>query len=1521
MKVDNSRKRKKEVKDVGEVNKKKIHALKSKRTRKTNHANRSGAVTYNKFLLKMFESDVEVGVSEWLQLLRESIIVTDFNTSIPHLRLFEKMISKISRIYFGSELISFFEKLITKLEAIDAPVITLMFEWCFMLYYEKKFLLKNQIRENLSYDIIKNVLTGIIGGNVRNYLIFLICCDNNTSRKYFFPNSHLKDWMENTGGISNVNDLQDDIWKFSLGVLENIRVENKKSNIIFKLSLVDSLCMCDANGFFEENIKIDIKFFEKICSYFDNSELLVLFVNSLYYHLPYKSKICSYFIEILLNSQIIRTNNTISIDSKTKSGKKACACYSGNCLPPSALDPYELIVYTIISLVFSYYGIKYDISSDFNVLYEESYNILHYLTENEQANSSFFFIHKSQEHIETINELLAKFGGHPIFKQNINFDFFQLDCVNSFVLLVFDSILSIFKSKDIHTESNTKHSKDTVIEEILLTSLFLTILHPNTTDFTIIYLLKKLYQDLYSFGFLLIGSCISLLFKKDIFPDRISKTLQLNILNFRSLHVINSYVFPYVQFFNCIYHLISRSSKNYRLVNTIFQLFEGNFLQYFDENTRNKDIDEVELHLSINISLTLNSVYLKLLEFFSLNPLLCKLFFETKFKNQVNSAHKVGLKEIKITYNILNHSKPSLLDIFNKLSSSENDINGDNIPTTDDLKCNQSQFEISKQINLISMCYSTMIHILGIVYIPVIKRANMSIYTFNYNITPFGFLLSDFHMNNGNIYLESVSLIQKESFEIPVRFCIEFLDEILNYCKLTNQQSLFEIDRFIVTRELKATNSASNYKCISNFTHTCISDKTIPENCFSCCIDSYLEYLGIINSIKSIKGKCSNYYFSKSWVNHGTIICLITLIGGRIDVYGTNRLLESEISTFIEFFDETSKFNIDSLSSELLSELIKMLLFEIKDEINIRKESGDIQRVLFRSLLIYLLNLAIKNRVLEEFILKLDFQGLIIKLCNLFAFRVECLSTNINNGYFIQEANSFSTPNKNKLPNDGDIEGEYIFGDYYSPKSTNSKNTYLSTPRIKKVTPVIISRSSQTNKSLANLDLFSSNTGTNSYIALKSENNSDSPIFHLKTILNTITTILELKLTRNANHSIVLGNGLHSTMEEFTIDILEKTLFFLLPSNTFSKGSIFNTAKIVENDSQSTYLDTICECSENSEAEEIENPNENEKINSKSHFSVGNINKQTFIPFSLNEDDFSKNWYVEIVTSLIRYLFNNINSVRDISGLITDIASKTVMWNRKDNKTIIFKVCKEILKFTFDYFYDDLAEISLCLLRNNGSQLLSSVKFVFVALLDQNSKLIDSTLIELPSIYALSELEELYEIILLFHNLSGIFDICFEILIQKENIFSDKDDIWIKSAISFMVRGIEALNTELSKMERIIVPPKIDTVDGQFTDYSENENIYEGHDSEETWNRYINNCSSMLGECEYTIELISMNWVSSNKNTPNNERNKSSKEIDDDLNGFITFEECDEGILLGDESYTDIKLTPHWSTFIKSLFL
>ncbi|KAH8739433.1 hypothetical protein FG386_000405 [Cryptosporidium ryanae] len=1518
MGADNSRKRKKNVENIEKANGKTIIS-RSKRIKKGNCVNRNEAIKYNKFLLKMFDSDVEIGISEWNKLLKESIIVTDFNTSIPHLRMFEKMISKLSKKYFGSELENFFTDLINELEFIDVSVITLIFEWCFILYWQRKCLLKNQIRGNLSYEIIKNIVTGVINGSARNCLIFLICCDIGISKKFFLPNSHLIGWIENTNYFGDVNLLQENIWKFSSDILENFRIESQKCNKKFKLSLIDNICLCDVDSFLQNN-EINIKLFEKIHSYFDNVKLLSLFISSLHYYSSYKSKIFPYFIEILLNSQTIGDNDSFGVN--LKSNKKNCQCISKTNSPSPVLDPYELIVYTMISLILSYYGIEYDVSNEFNILYEESYNILHYLTKSDQANGSSFFIKRSQNHIEIINELLARFGEHPVFKQTINFEFFQLNGVDSFVLLVFNSILKIFKSKDISNVRDSKSNKYILLGEILVTLLFLTILHPNTTDFTIIYLLKKLYQDLYSFGFLLIGSCISLLFKKDIFSDGISKRVQLNILNFRGIHVVNSHIFPYIQFFNCIYHLISGGSMNYKLVNTIFQLFEGNFLQYFNENTKSENIDKVELSLSINISLTLNSVYLKLLEFFSLNPSLCKLFFEIKFKNQLKSTQKTGLKEIKDVYNTLNYNnKPSLLDIFDKLSSKENETGVDNILVSDDLKYEQSQFEISKQLNSISMCYSTMIHILGIIYIPIIKRANMSIYKFNYNITPPGFLLNNYRINDGYIGLENViSLIQKESFEIPKQFCIEFLEEIVYYCKLTNQQNPFEIDRFIVSNALEVTNSTC--KNISSFIHTCKNDKLIRENCFSCCIDSYLEYLGIINSMKTIKEKRFDYCFSKSWVNHGTIISLITLIGGRMDVYGMNKLLESEINTSVDFSDEPLKFYINSLPIGLLSELIRILFSEIKDDTNIRKESADIQRILFRSLLIYLLYLVIKNKMFEEFILKLDLENLIIRLCNLFTFRVESLSTNINNnGYFINENSNFSTPSNKKLPTDRDVEYEHILGDYYSPKSTNSKNSYFSTPKVKRITPVVISVSNKSNKSLTDLDMSTYNFNSNSYIALKEQNHSDSSIFHLKIILNTIIIIHELKLIRNTNYFIVSDDGIHSTIEEFTLDILEKTLFFLLPSNTFSKGSIFNTARILENNTQNNYLDTICECSENSEAEEIENSNENEKINSKSHFSVSSINKKAFIPFSLNEDDFSKDWYIETVISLIRYLFNNTNSIRDISSLITDIASKTVMWNRKYNKKVILKVFNEILKFTFDYFYDDLTEISLCLLRNNSAQLLSSVKFVFVALLDQNSKLINNTLNELPSIHALNELEELHDTIFLFHSITEIFDLCFEILIHKESIFSDKDNIWIKNAISFMERGIEALNTELLKMERIIVPPKVDAVDNQFTEnYSENDNVYR-HESEEIWNEYINNCSLMLGECEYTIELISMSWVSPNKDLPTNEKNKGSKEIDDDLSSFITFEECDEGILQGNDSYTDIKLTSHWNTFIKSLFL
>ncbi|KAH8584450.1 uncharacterized protein ELE39_002544 [Cryptosporidium sp. chipmunk genotype I] len=1519
------------------------------------------SVSYsNVFLKKMFENKTEFEMEDWIQLFLKSIVIKDFMNTIPHFRIFERMLSITSKHITGSKLKSFFADFIIRMEDLDVSVISLFFEWCYILYRQKLNFSKNKIREDIRYEILRDALLGIASGKARNYIIMLICCDLEISTKYLFPNSQISNWKEELEEYFEekyfLKDLKDDLWSFALQVFKSLAEENSIRESLFELKLSDErTCLCKIDDWIIENSSrsTHIEWFRENSNFLSNNKLLLILFSSFINFFPFTVEFFPLTVELILNTKIENCNSKIQFNSKFENERSYCSCEHDKISFKSCNEIYNLVIYLISSFIFIYYGIEYEYLDGFNVIYEESFNILDYLTSGGKNDNSSFYKYELSSHLLQMKRLINHFRKHPsliIKMEEISSQIIENN--NSFIVLIFNSILNIYKfrNKQSNLVNNEHNDKNEIFEEILITLLFLVILHPNTSDDTILYLFNNIYEELYSFGFLLIGSCMTLLYKKDIFPERISKRVQLNISNFRNIHLINSQNFPYIQFMNCTYHLISRNIENFRIINMIFQLLEGNYLQYIRnvplviDSKKNSE----DNNLSINISLTLTSIYMKLLEFFHLNPSLCKLFFEMKQHIQTSdSMNRNFFYENDLTKLAKCNPKVSLLGIFNQLSENREFYTSKNLICEPKNKLieNLQNINALNDSNIFKMNYSTMIHLIAILYIPIIKRVNMSLYKFKYSIHPSNYLMGeDTCFNNSECeFNDKIFEIEQQGVSIPKQFCIEFLEEVIKYCKNFDIESPFDIDRFILKSALDNSSVNINSQSISSLIHTCEIDNK--KKCFVCCIDSYAEYLGIINAFQSIGEVYQSYYISRSWVYHAIIISIVTIINSSIIIDGVNRVDGSEIKTLIRISNKIEYSFYNNLNFELLEELINILINEIKDDPAIMRESGDPQRILFRSLLIYLLIIVLNNEIGQTILSNIDFQYLLVKLCHLFSFRIECLATNVyknietdGTNELINSFDEFSTPNIRRTANSSncDINDENITP--FSLSSKKSCNTITPINK-KRITPIIISRNSSANKkSISILDeQTNNNTNKLTNLALKEDTKSYSCIFHLKIILNAVNIIREFipQNLSTVNNNDLLGGkftGVQDSNTEFILNIMENSLFFLLPSNTISKKSIFNFNYINEtnNGNNNQDLNTINEVSEISEAEEIDNLSETDKQSSQNRNLKCKNFVKTNIPYLLNDDDFSKEWYMEIIIYLIKFIINNTKLVKDISNIITDIASRITLWNRKENKVLIFNVCAEVLKFSHDYFYDELPEISLCILRNSGFQLLQSIKFVFVAILDQNSLLIESTLNDLPSIHAMVELESLHKVIFIFSRLVGVFEICFQIIFFNGNNLADKDNFWLRNAINLIEMGVETLSTELSKMERIKFPPKM-VDDEEFFDGDENVNATGNLDelkcesSNEAWNVLILDCSNMLRECEYVHNLISFNWVDPNSleqsrsNKGNN--NCNIKEIDDDLGNFITFEQCDEGILQENESYSDIKLTPHWNTFIKSLFL
>ncbi|KAK9171951.1 hypothetical protein CmeUKMEL1_04810 [Cryptosporidium meleagridis] len=1505
----------------------------------------------------MFENKNKFEMEDWIQLFLNSIVIKDFMNAIPHFRIFERMLSITSRHISGSKLKSFFAEFIIRMEDFDVSVIPLFFEWCYILYKQKLNFSKNQIREDIRYEVLRDALLGIASGKARNYIILLICCDLEISTKYLFQNSQISNWKEELEECFeekySLRDSKNDFWNFALQIFKSLADENSIRESLFELILWNErTCLCKIDDWIVENSSrsTHIEWIRDNTSFLSNNKLLLILFSSFINFFPFTIEFFPLTIKLILNTKIENRNLKTQSNSNFGNEHTYCSCKHEKILFKSCNEIYNFIIYFISSLIFIYYGIDFELLDEFDLIYEESFNILHYLTANGKDDNSSFYKYESSNHLLQIKSLIKHFRRHPSLIFNMNEISSQIiENNDAFVVLVFNSILNIYKFRNTQRslpsfQCNGKHE---IFEEILITLLFLAILHPKTSDITILYLFNSIYEELYSFGFLLIGSCMTLLYKKDIFPEGISKRVQLNISNFRNIHLINSQNFPYIQFMNCTYHLISGNVDNFKVINMIFQLLEGNYLQYIhnvpqiiDSKQNNED-----KNLSINISLALTSIYMKLLEFFHLNPSLCKLFFEMKqYIQKKGSINRHFLDENDFNKLTKFNPKVSLLGIFNQLSENQEFCNSKNlICDPEDKSIESLQNNTLNDINVFKMNYSTMIHLIAILYIPIIKRVNMSLYKFKYSIYPSDYLIGEdvCFKNNECEFNDKMFEIEQQEVNIPKQFCIEFLEEVISYCKNLGVESPFDIDRFLLKNPLDNSSININGQSISSLIHTCKSDNK--KKCFVCCIDSYTEYLGIIHAFQPIGEEINqSYYISKTWVYHALIISIVTIINSNINIDEMNRADCSEIKTLIRISNKIEYSFYNNINFELLEGLINILINEIKDDVAIMKESGDSQRIVLRSLLIYLLIIVLNNEFGQTILSNIDFQYLLVRLCYLFSFRIECLATNVYNNIetdgtneLINAFDGFTTPNTRRTPNSSNSDINDQNTTTFSVSSKKSCNTITPINK-KRITPIIISRNSSSSKrSISVLDEQTNNaTSKVTNLALKEDTKSYSCIFHLKIILNAINIIRELipqDLSIINNDSERKTNGCQNSNTEFVLNIMENSLFFLLPSNTISKRSIFNfnNTNVTTNEFNCHGLSTIHEGSEISEAEEVENLSEIDKQGSKLRNSNCKNFVQANIPYLLNDQDLSKDWYMEIIIYLIKFIVNNNQSIKDISSIITDIASRIALCNRKENKVLIFNVCVEVLKFSHDYFYDEIPEISLCILRNSGFQLLQSIKFVFVAILDQNSLLIDNTLSDLPSINAMAELESLNKAIFVFNRLVGIFEMCFQVIFFDGNNLTEKDNLWIRNAINSIEMGIETLSTELSKMERIKLPPKMDD-DEEFFDEDENINCSENLElkftsSNEVWSMIILDCNDMLRECDYIHNIISSNWVDpstldySRSNRRNNHCN--IKEIDDDLDNFITFEQCDEGILQENDSYSDIKLTPHWNTFIKSLFL
>ncbi|KAJ1609513.1 transmembrane domain-containing protein [Cryptosporidium canis] len=1491
------------------------------------------------FLRKMFEYNPKFEMEDWILLFTRSITVKDFMSLIPHFRMFERMLSITSKQITGSKLKSFFSEFIDRMGSLDVSVIPLFFEWCYVLYRQKLIFSKNRIREALRYEILKNALLGIMHGNARNFIIMLIGCDLNTSKKYLFPNSQISNWNEEFEAYGDceysLEFLQKNFWSFGLDIFRSLAKENSMKGSSFELMLSrESTCLCKLDDWITNNSEQTdkIRWFNKKSRFLTNNNLLLILFSSFIKNVSFAIEFFPIAVELVLKTNVKYCNSNIGPDSSLKYEISACS-YDHKVSFISTNILYDLIVYSISTYILDYYVVIDEKVREFNIIYEESFNILSWLTAINDNDYSSFYKYSSSSHLLRIHEFIEHFGSNPALAIGSREFYYKKNKIFSpLVILVFNSILNVYRLRDI--QYNLIEGEDhELLEEILITFLFLAILHPSTPDETIIYLLNTVYDELYSFGFLLIGFCTTLLFRKNVYSSGMPKRVQLNISNFRYIHLIDFRTLPSIHLINCAYNLVSKDMDNFKTIYMIVQQLENCYLRFIrmipkvTESKRTRG----EIGVCNNISQTLMLLYMKLFEFFHLNPSIRSLFCKMKHCPQEMNLDFQILEEEDDFIMTNYRPKVSLLDIFPNKSNFKDTYN----PNIISQLTNHNKGEKTNTIvgtNFIQnnkMNYTTMVHLLAILYTPIIKRVDKPIYKFKYSICSDSYLIGEkvcFDRSESE-FDEWVynSLIQESS--VPKKFCIEYLEEVIKYCRNNRKISPFEIERFIIKNPLDTFDISSGEKSFASHFHTCENDKS-QGKCFMCCIDLHSEYLGIINELQQIGGRHKNYHLTKKWANHATIISIIQIIDGCIYIDDAYDVKCPEINTNIRFSKNARSYRYDNIGLKLLKDLIGMLMYEISDANIIKRESGDNQRIIFRSILINLLIILLGDEIGREILSNFDLHRLLVGLCYLFSFRIKCLTTDICDNIEIGESNELSSLSeesstpfiRTSSSSSGDCDDE---NDIHSTVPNNPQN--VATPMTKRrITPIVISSSSNKRSfSSINKNMGECKNGA-PCLALREDSNVHSCIFNLKIILNAISTIHEMILqdyTFNDKKVAKKLYGIQTSDTELVLNVLENCLFFLLPSNTISRRSIMNYESVDSTESEINLQDSNAKCSisRSSVTEESDNISDLEQ-----DLILGSTNNpisgQTNVHYLLNSGDFSKEWYIEIVIYLIRFILDNNRLIKDISSMISDIASRIVLLSHMDNRLLIFKVSIEIIRFCHDYLYEELPEISLCLLRNFGFQLLQPIKFVFVAILDKNS-LFDNTIASFPSKYSKYELEALHKLILIFNNMAITFDLCFRIIFQSRQM-TKKDFLWLDNAVNLIDAGIDTLRTEVIKMGRIQLPPIAYSV---IEIYDRNTNFYRRRNHKlnnippgEIWDTNLIECAKVLRECEYIYNTLNYNRTTHTNEQPTD---NNLAELGADLGSFITFEQCDEGVLQRNRSYLDLKITPYWNTFIKSLFL
>ncbi|OII76127.1 hypothetical protein cand_007160 [Cryptosporidium andersoni] len=1489
------------------------------------------------FLGRMSTGNISITVNDWIELFVEAIRIVGVKSRMPYLKVFEKMLSKLSMELEIVQICFFFEDLFKKLQPIDIAAIPLILEWCFVLHNQSLNLTKNPLRKCLHPKILRYVIHGVVHNSIRNCLILVLSSNIHLNSLYLFPNNHLEYWLQEFGHYLNHLDSPSlerynlDLWIFVYSIMDEMQIEHNRN---LNICLFDTLCICDYETWIidKENFQTSIKWFRKRHDVMSTTKIALIIL----YQCRTSNLFCNiFFVHCISLWRFFRNHINLSLDKK-KTNKRIhedCRCslssINTNFLP--------LIMATTLQWILSSYSLNNKNIEDLLQLYQESTDILNTLVEL----SEYQFREKILDHLNYIKELTILDSNMSCFSNEFDykpgdfileyFDTFSktLDSIilKSPMQLIIESLLQMYK---IHKDDDEIDKK-----RVCLVLIFLILLNPRTENSVLLWVFERSIEI--SNGHFELGIYLASLLKKNIFPLNISKAVQLNILNFRSIHLINSQLFPYLQLFLVINNLKVENIPKFRAVHKVLDLCEKTLYQHFVHLAFANINSGNDIKTPINITFTIISLYLKLLFFFSENIQIASVFLHWRSKFFVR---KGSLKKDVFANSIKKLINTSLLDIVEKLTIKNEEYDKESDKHDDDMEILEyrennryisdspivksrtfsQELTFENNLKLSNFVCSCIPHILGVIYTPLIQRGHMSLYSFEYMILPdlSGFDDSDAFNNR---------------YYISAKFGIHFLQKIIEYC---GKQSIFDQDEFTGLinvesniSELEQANTQVNCIFPINQMHTC----EILGRCFICDLYSYMEYLGIMKTIE----KSKSFNISKPWIIHLSILSLISILNGYFNIEEMQYSEPSKVQTIFSLTSVRLRSSIQEMLLHFSFEDVYILLWnELLDDEIIIKEIYDIQRITFRSLLIYLFGSYINNQSTNGNLVNqkdgtgyyfgsIPISSYIIGLCRLFSLRLQCLVTDTKRSTIPIHTSSISPTISRNRSNTSDA----------TPPRTNSNK--------RRITPIIVTSSqspiSSTSPTSNSRHFFLSNGNERSedqYYEVQKINDCNTIIFHVSTLLSVIADTCEIYCQND--HNLIAK----------VRDFIEEALFLLLPSNSLGKNPIFTVETNCTNNNfqnngfyslNKNELNTISEQDENiSEADEVaiedDISNTNSYQNTQYLFnkterslqeSIKIPNTKTFnsnLSFTLpliNTRKSREQWYETILLIILRSTMYN-TPLHDIPSLITEIASRTALWNNYDSKKLLYNTSFELIKYCTDILYDELPEISLRLIRHYGPSILPSIQFIFVALLDKNSLFINKQLNEIPLINIHSEFECFHHFISGFLNLIHIIESSFELATSSpDNETVQKDYKWIKCVICLLNRSIEVLQMEIFRLERIPIPMSLENQENCATYQDVQEVSINSY-----WQDLLLECNEMLKYCQTIETWILKYW----DNCEISQYKLKSSNIQDigDLDEFITFDECEEGILqenlfLDNASYNDCKLTPHWTTFIKSMFL